>query len=379
LQFSETELKRELVNALAKMGVETLTSIQEKTLLPLLNKENVFIHSETGTGKTFCYLLPILNRIEFESNDLQSIIVAPTHELSSQIADNIKRLSKESGLAIKSLLLIGETPIKRQREKLKKKPNIVVGTPGRLLELIKLKKLKCHLLHSLIMDEADKLFSGKFFETTSSIIQSALKSTQFVFASASVEKEGLNNVYSQCEDLKLIETKDQVINDQITHVYFEASKFEKNDVLRKFILSVNEEKSLVFVHKNHEAEKLFDFLKQKGIKVGKIHGDDGKENRKKSLDDYKASKLTTLICSDVAARGLHIDDVQNVINYDVPSKKEPYLHRAGRTGRSNKKGHCISIVSLHELDYLRRIQDELDLSIYRVDIQDGKIITSQSE
>ena len=378
MYFRETSLKKELVDGLAKIKIESLTPIQEKTMLPILDNENIFIHSETGTGKTFCFLLPILNKLNCDSNDLQSIIVAPTHELSSQIVDNIRTLTKESGLPIKSLLLIGETPIKRQREKLKKKPHIVVGTPGRLLELIKLKKLKLHLLQSLVMDEADKLFSGKFFDTTNLIIRSALKSTQFIFASASVEKEGLNNIFDQCAGLKVIETKDQVINDQITHVYFEASEYEKNDVLRKFILSVNEEKSLVFVHKNRDAESLYDFLNEKGIKVGKIHGDDGKENRKKSLDAYKASKLNVLISSDVAARGLHIDNVQNVINYDVPSKKEPYLHRAGRTGRIDQKGHCISLVSRHELDYLRRIQEELDLNIYRVEMSEGKVVTFQS-
>jgi ATP-dependent RNA helicase DeaD len=379
MNFDEVQIKRELIEALVKINITKLTSIQEKTLPIILSGKNVFIHSETGTGKTFSYLLPVLNNIKTESDDLQAIILSPTHELSSQIVDNIKTIAEHSGTSYTVQLIIGETQIKRQKQRLKKKPHLIVGTPGRILELIKQKKIKVHQLNQLVSDEADKLFSGKFYDAMIQMIKASSNTTQFLFASASVEKEGVSNVFELCKDLELIETNDSVLSDNITHIFLEASKLEKKDMLRKFLLSTQNEKTLVFVHRNNVAEELYDFLLQKSVAVEKIHGDEGKDNRKNALSNFKKGKLSVLICSDIAARGLHIDDVENVVNYDVPSKKESYLHRAGRTARSGKTGHCLSFASRHELDYLQRIQDELDIDIYQVKMENGQVVSVEDE
>jgi ATP-dependent RNA helicase DeaD len=373
LHFKEIKLKSEIISGLEKINIQSLTDIQEKSFPSVTEGKNVFIHSETGSGKTFCFLLPLLNKINLEDGHPQAVIVSPTHELSSQIVDNVRIIAEQSGISFKAQLLIGETPVKRQLERLKKKPHLVVGTPGRILELIKMRKLKVHQLQMMIFDEADKLFEGKFLETCELIIKAAQKSIQYVFASASKEEVGFQNILESCENIEVIETASEGMSDNITHIYIEASKLEKKDLLRKFLHCVKSERTLIFVHKNHVAEDLAEFLKAKKFKASTIHAEGGKENRKGAIEEFKKSKIDILVCSDVASRGLHIDDVENVVNFDVPSKKEAYLHRAGRTGRLNAKGHCMSLTSRHDLDTLKRIQDELDIDIYEVQLVNGKV------
>ncbi|MBF0196916.1 MAG: DEAD/DEAH box helicase [Planctomycetes bacterium] len=373
MTFSELNLCQDLVNALKDQNIHEPTAIQEIAIPKLAAGENAYVSSHTGSGKTLAYLLPILNTIEVDTLDLQCLIIVPTHELAVQIGEQIKALSVGKREQLRHQLLMGEAAIKRQKERLKKKPHIVIGTPGRLLELSGTRKLKLHKLKQVVIDEADKLLYDKFLETTQKLCAHTPKIKQSIFVSATSPNKSLAEVSSFCDEFSRIESGANEINPQITHIYIQASKLEKPEKLRQFLQIVKGERSLIFFHRNGVAKQLAEKLIHHGLKVAEIHGDIDKMERKKNLEHFKKGKIDALISSDIAARGLHVDNIENIINYDMPAQSNQYLHRAGRTGRGKSEGHCISFISRHELDLLEKHEDVLNIKIQEASMKDGEI------
>ena len=376
MKFNELDILPVLETALAKEQIVEPTPIQQKSIPYILDGKDIYISSETGTGKTLAYLLPIISRIDSSTKDLQVIILAPTHELASQIHKQTLSLNQNSGLAFRSLLLIGGTSTNRQVDKLKKKPHIVIGSAGRILDLIQMRKLKSHNVKCMVIDEADSMLNGESIDLVNGILKTMLKQRQLILVSATNKKETNAAANSISDKLVHVFTNSNQVCNDIEHVYFEIPEKKKTDLLRKLIRSYKPERAIVFVHRNETAMQVAEQLRERGISAGEIHGDCNKFSREQSIKQFKQGKINILIASDVAARGLDIKGVTHIFNLDIPAKSNDYLHRAGRTGRAGKHGYCVSLMNNNDLKTANRYKDELKIQITKATIFDG-VVTLQ--
>ncbi len=378
--FNELGLQENLIEGLKKQGIESPTEIQIKAIpLGLANKD-IIGESETGTGKTLAYLLPIFQKIDTTSKDIQAIILAPTHELAIQIHKQIELLSENSAFPVKSTSIIGSVNIKRQLEDLKAKPHIVVGSTGRILELIAMKKLKSHFVKTIVIDEGDRMIDEDNIEGVKSIIKTTLRDRQLMLFSATVSLKAVEIAKTLMKDAEVIkvEQKSQV-NPNIEHMYFVVEKREKMHLLRKLISATRPEKAIIFINKSDEVEITTSKLSYHGLKVEGIHGSSEKTNRKKAIEDFNAGKIQLLVASDLAARGLHIEGVTHIFNLDIPENSKDYLHRVGRTARMGERGLALSIAEERELDLINNYEKDFNIEILLKDIYMGKIIDCKNK
>jgi superfamily II DNA/RNA helicase len=373
MRFSDLGVLPELAEGLASEGIIEPTSVQIQSVGIVASGKDAFVSSETGTGKTLAYLLPLLGKIDLKAAVLQTMIITPTHELSVQVQNQIQKLVQHSSLAIRSQLLIGETPLKRQIEKLKKKPQVVVGSPGRVLELIKARKLKVHTVKSIVLDEIDRLLMGEMLETTREIIKSTLKERQLIFVSATEQKECVHEAVALSSELVQIRARIQQISPNINHLYFIEEDRKKIDLLRKLISAIKPERAIVFVHRNERVDVLMNKLEFHKLKVSQIHKDCTKHERKKALDDFRSGRSTILISSDISSRGLDIKGVSHIFNLDIPTKHEDYVHRAGRTGRAGTSGCAISLTTPQQVALVQKHARKLNIGIAEGLLKNGKI------
>ena len=374
--FSDTGLDSSLLKALKAENITAPTEIQKKAIPELMLNKDVIIHSPTATGKTLAYLLPLFEKIKEPSKEMKAVILAPTHELAIQIQRQIERLSENSGLAVLSVPVIGGANIKRQIESLKSKPQIVVGSPGRILELIQKKKIKAHTVKTVIIDEADRLMDNKNIDSVQGILKTMLKERQIVIASASMPQKIIDTAKAIMRGPHIIRAAaEQAVPESISHFYFKTEQRDKIDFLKRLIKNINPPKAVVFLNSPGSIDNLTSKLKYNGLKAESLHGTNIKQDRKKVMDDFRSGKLKILVASDIAARGLQMDGITHVFNMDIPEKPNDYLHRAGRTGRNSMEGIVISLVTFRELPFLKNIQKELKIRIpekvyYKGEIQD---------
>lgn len=379
MTFRDLGILPELEKALATENITHPTAIQSQASPAILAKKDCYICSETGTGKTLAYLLPLLTQVDVQSVHLQVLVLVPTHELAVQTQKQVQRLAENAGIPYRSQLIIGATSIKRQRENLKRKPHIVIGSTGRVLDLIKMKKLKVHNVKTIVIDEIDRMLHGESLDDIKKVVKSTLKDRQLLFVSATEQKQSSKEAHHLSKDLEKIETQSNVVNADIEHHYFIEEERKKPNLLRKLIHAYQAEKSIIFVHYKETAEVIAAKLAHHKIKVVDIHRDCNKLERQKALTDFKKGIATVLVSSDVAARGLDIKGVSHVFNLDTPSKSKDYLHRAGRTGRAGEKGCAISIVTKEELSYIAKYEKELGISIQPASTRDGKIFIKKDQ
>ncbi len=373
MKFGDMDLIPGLKKALATEGLTKPTKVQIQSIPMLADGKDAFISSETGTGKTLAYLLPLLCRTDPELAKLQNIIIAPTHELSVQVQNQIKKLIQHSNSTLRSQLLIGDTSLKRQVEKLKKKPHLVVGSPGRILELIKARKLKVHTVKSIVIDEIDRLLVGDTLESIRAIIKSTLKERQLIFVSATEQKECVREAQSLSSGLVMVNAKSGRINPDISHLYFVEEERKKIDLLRKLFHAMKPRRSIVFVHRNERVDVLAKKLEHHKIRVAQIHKDYTKFQRKKALDDFRSGRSTVLISSDISSRGLDVKSVTHIFNLDVPGKSEDYVHRAGRTGRAGNSGCAVTLATIQQVGLMQKHARKLKIQITEGLLKNGKI------
>jgi ATP-dependent RNA helicase DeaD len=376
MTFSDLGIKPELVKALTKINILSPMAVQTKAIPKLLlGNIDAYIGSETGSGKTLAYLLPILNKIETSGNALQIVIVAPTHELVLQIHQQIVDLSQFSGLGFRSLALIGSVSVNRQKEKLKKKPHIVVGSPGRLIELIKIKKLKIHQTEVLVIDEMDRLLDGAMAESVEVLLHALPRDIHQIFVSAAISKKTLEKAKEMAPDVEKISAFQNLVSSDITHLYFEVEDRKKSDLLRKIIHATGSKKVIVFTHLIDSAEVLTKKLKHHHIEAVEFHRECSKKERQLALSSFKSGKAQVLVSSDASARGLDIEGVTHVINLDPPSQGFAYVHRVGRTGRAGANGTAITLIAKNEMRLIKLYQKSLKIKINQANLKGGKIIS----
>lgn len=376
MDFNELGLPDALVTALQKEKITTPMPVQSVALSQLIGGANAYVSAETGGGKTLAYLLPIFCQTDPAVAQVQAMVLAPTHELASQIHQQALLLAQNSGLPVKSLLLIGGANPKRQMDRLKKNPSLVVGSTGRMLELIRSKKLKVAQVKTLVVDEADRMIVGDRCEEIAMLIQVLPKDRQLVFVSATESSEALSAAKKFSPDLVHLSAGANQINLDIHHLYFVSPARKKADLLRRLIRSENPERAIVFVHKQADAELVASKMRHYNIKVADLHGTREKLERKKAMDDIRSGKVQVLIASDVAARGIDIKGVTHVFNYDAPTLSKDYLHRAGRTGRAGQTGYAISFFTEDDERLARRYKKDLDIEMQRSVMREGKIIAA---
>ena len=373
MTFTELGLQPVLQEALAKEKIDVPTPVQEKALPALLAGKDAYLCAETGSGKTLAYLLPLISQLDLDSKVLQVIIITPTHELALQVQEQIRTLNNNANLGIRSQQLIGGASMKRQIEKLKTKPHIVVGSAGRMHELIKIRKLKVHNVKSIVIDEADKLLFGDSLEATSRIIRSTMGSRRLIFVSATARKDSTSVAESLVDNLTMIDVGKNQINADIEHFYAVAHENEKAEMLRKLVYAYQPVRAIVFVHRNETAEAVTEKLAERNMSVATIHGQRDKFTRQKALDQFRKGKIKILISSDVFARGLDIKGISHIFNLDIPMNSKDYLHRAGRTGRAGNKGCTVSIMTPQEVRIARRYQRDLKITMTEINVKHGSI------
>ena len=361
LQFSD-----EIQEKLKSLNITTPTSVQQNVIPTILENKNVIFQSETGTGKTFTYLLPIIKRIhETSTNDaIKAIICAPTFELASQI--------KQAAMSITSLktaLFIGGAPIKRQIESLKEKPQIIVGTTARLLELIKLKKIKTNNLFTIVFDESDRLIKKETIEDVYDLLKLIPQTTQIIACSATIDEKTKKVFTGEV----ILMPQEDVLKKNITHWAIYAEQRNKIDTLRKVILAEKPEKALIFTSRADQVENIYSKLNYKNIECVALHAKADKQKRKSAIDKFKSGKIKYLITSDLAARGLDIPGISHVIQMDLPSDNDFFVHRAGRTARAGKKGINIVIGDEYEMNKYALLEKKLGIIVYPKEIYNGKI------
>jgi superfamily II DNA/RNA helicase len=377
MTFAEIGVGPELVAALAKQQITEPTAIQIAALPVLLAGRDAYLNAETGTGKTLAYLLPIFRRLDAKQEATQVVIAAPTHELAIQIQRQCCDLAQNAGWSIRSLLLIGGTSMDRQILKLKTRPHIVVGSPGRIRELIAMGKLKAHAVRNVVIDEADRLLVAEGLPAIRAIIQAAPRGRQLIFASATEQRESAEAIATLAPDVVMLRAGAAPVNENIEHLYLVCEGRDKPGVLRRLLHALRPERALVFVHRNETAENVAAELAHHKILVADLHAASDKRDRKKALDDFRAARVHVLIASDVAARGLDIKGVTHVVNFDVPTQGKAYLHRVGRTARAGANGQAVTLMTGDEVRLVRRYERELGIVMHQVRVSEGRVIAAE--
>lgn len=372
--FDKLGLNSNLIEGLKKVNIINPTPIQSKVIPIALEKKDLVGQSQTGSGKTLAYLLPLFQNIDSSKREMQALILAPTHELVMQIDSEIKLLSQNSEAGITSTPIIGEVNAKRQIEKLKEKPHIIVGSVGRVLELISQKKIKAHTIKTIVLDEADNLLAKDKLSTIKNIIKTTLRDRQLMAFSATIHEETLALAKELMKEPEVLRVEDtDTVNENIEHMYFVSDPREKIETLRKLIASINPKRAIVFLNRNEEVDLATVKLKYHHINAEGIYSNTSKEDRKKALEGFRSGKVQLLISSDIAARGLDVKDVTHIFNLNLPSDPKEYLHRSGRTGRAGDFGTSISIISPIELSLIKKYEKNLNINIQPKKIVKGKI------
>ena len=377
MTFAELNVLPELIAALARQQITVPTAIQTAALPVLLEGKDAYLNAETGTGKTLAYLLPLLARIDAAQPVTQVVIVAPTHELAIQIQRQFGVLAQNAGWSMRSVLLIGGTSMDRQLEKLKKKPHLVVGTPGRIGDWIRLGKLKLAQAKAVVIDEADQLLLAEGLPKVRAILSATPRGRQLIFVSATEQQETEAVIATLAPDRVMIRTGATPVNADIEHRYLVCEARDKPDVLRKLLHALKPERALVFVHKNDTAEEVAAKLEYHHIAVADLHAAFGKEERKQAMDDFRNGTALVLIASDVAARGLDLPGVTHVFNLDVPTQSKAYLHRVGRTGRAGRKGVAFTLMTEGEERLVPRYERELSIVLQQVHLREGRVFDAE--
>lgn len=355
MKFTELHLSENILKAVEKAGFEEPSPIQELTIPLALEGKDVIGQAQTGTGKTAAFGLPTLDKIDTSRHVVQALVIAPTRELAVQGQEELFRFGREKGVKVRSVY--GGLSIEKQIKALRSGAHIVVGTPGRLLDLIKRKALKLDHVETLILDEADEMLNMGFLEDIEAIISRVPENRQTLLFSATmpeaIKRIGVKFMYDP-EHVRV--AAKELTTDLVDQYYIRVKEQEKFDTMTRLIDVERPELAIVFGRTKRRVDELTRGLKLRGYRAEGIHGDLDQGKRLRVLRDFKNDNIDILVATDVAARGLDISGVTHVYNYDIPQDPESYVHRIGRTGRAGKHGQSVTFVSPNEMGYLSIIE-----------------------
>lgn len=355
VKFEEMNLSPEICRAVEDMGFEEATPIQSESISEIMQGKDVIGQSQTGTGKTAAFGIPCLEKIDAENKKLQSIILCPTRELAIQVCEEFKKLVKYKE-NIRIIPIYGGQPIERQIFALKKGAQVVIGTPGRVMDHMRRRTLKMETVKMVVLDEADEMLDMGFREDIEEILTKVTSEHQTVLFSATMPKEILDLTKKFQKDPHLIKvTRKELTIPSIEQVYFEVKEKNKLDAISRLVDLYDPNLSIIFCNTKKRVDELVEQLQGRGYFAEGLHGDLKQPQRDRVMQKFRNRTIEILVATDVAARGIDVDDIDIVFNYDLPQDEEYYVHRIGRTGRAGKAGRAFTFVIGKELYKLRDI------------------------
>lgn len=366
MRFSDLNLSKEVLQAIDDMGFEKPSEVQERTIPLILEGRDVLAQAQTGTGKTASFGIPMIEGIQDDCDDLQGLVLVPTRELARQVSDELKKLAKYKKF-IKIVPIYGGADMGKQLRDLKKGADIVVGTPGRVMDHMKRKTIVLDGLRFLTLDEADEMFDMGFRDDMKTIIEKTNPDRQTLFFSATFDNDikEFSRLY-QVDPAKVIIEKKELTAEKIEQFYLELNRNMKTEILNRLILIHKPKKSIIFCNTKRMVETLELEIAQRGYKVDSLHGDMRQSSRDNVMKKFRNGTIDVLIATDVAARGLDVSDIDLVFNYDLPQQAEYYVHRIGRTARAGKKGASFSFVTSKDYPQFREIEKYANIKMEKM-------------
>ena len=371
--FSELGLDEKVLAALTKNGYTEATKIQEEVIKAAMEGKSIIGQSQTGTGKTAAFVIPLLQKLDANIRKPQVIVLAPTRELVMQIREEFYKLS--FGTYLRSVAVYGGSNIRSQREALESGPQIVVATTGRLIDLIERRFIDLSNVQYLVLDEVDRMLDMGFIDDIDMIWSRLGNVKQSMTFSATIPQE-VNNLLAKYvgTGYESIKATENLMVSKIDHAFIEVPHFEKYEMLKKYIGDHKDVKIVVFCRMKHETEDIADMLERDGFSTGCLHGDMQQRDRTRSLKRFQDGFCNVFITTDVAARGLNMKDIMLVVNYNVPEDPEAYIHRIGRTGRAGAEGKAIMFVTNGERNLLGNIERRNKITLKQIDIHGDEVV-----
>ena len=376
--YRDSAIDVRIIKAVEEMGFESMTPIQEQAIPIMLEGKDLIGQAQTGTGKTAAFGIPIIQKIDPEEKGLQAIILCPTRELAMQAAEEIRRFAKYMH-EVKVLPVYGGQDISKQIRALSKGVQIVVGTPGRVMDHMRRHTLKTGKVRIVVLDEADEMLNMGFREDIETILTDMPEERQTALFSATMPKPILEITKEyQKEDAEYLKiTPKEVTIPLVKQAYYQVPRKEKEEVLTRLMDYYHPKRSLIFCNTKRMVDELTEHLKDRGYQAEGLHGDLTQHQRDTVMNLFRGGRMDVLIATDVAARGIDVDDVEAVFNYDVPEDIEYYVHRIGRTGRAGKTGRSFTLVSGKEVYKIRDIERVCHTKIRERNIPSAADITSR--
>ena len=367
MNFSDFKLSSEILKTIKMLGYKNPTEVQEKTIPLVLEGKDIIVKSQTGSGKTASFGIPLCEKVKLENKKPQALILTPTRELAVQIKEDISNIGRFK--KVKCTAVYGKEPISIQKNQLKQRVHIVVGTPGRTFDHIRKGNLDLSDIKYLIIDEADKMLNMGFIDQVEDIIKEITNDRITMLFSATLEEriEKLCKRYMNHPE-KIEISKKNVTTDIIEQEYYKVDHSKRFNTLTKVIYAEVPDSAIIFCNTKVEVGNVANKMRNKGFNVNALHGGMDQKDRLYTINDFKRGKFQFLVATDVAARGIDVEEITHVINYEVPVEKESYVHRIGRTGRAGHKGKSITFVSDYEKRMFNEIEEYIGYSVIEKEI-----------
>ena len=377
--FEEMDLSREILQAVSAMGFTAPSTVQARTIPLMMEGNDINAIAPTGTGKTCAFGIPMLEYVQLKDSRVQEVVLAPTRELALQIGEELTQLAKFIQ-GVRIAVLYGGQSISKQISLLKRKPQIIIATPGRLLDHMQRRNISLSAVHTMVLDEADEMLNMGFVKDVTKIIEAAPTDRQLVLFSATTNQDVLTIAWKYQHDpveVTVEATKED--RPQITQYVISTEQNEKTDHLMYLLDADVYGRVMIFCNTKFMTDKLTSRLVKEGYDAQCLHGDIPQAKRNVVMNDFKRGKFPILVSTDVAARGIDVDDVEAVINYDLPNENEYYLHRIGRTGRAHKHGVSFSLVTFRESVRMDEILKYMLTQPIPLHFEDGILKNEQNE
>ena len=345
VRFDTLNLSPEIMIALEKRGIELSTPVQAGCIPPMMEWKDVVAKAPTGTGKTFAYGIPIVEHIDPEDETVQAVILAPTRELAIQITDEIRDLAAFRP-GVRTVCLYGGAPIGKQIDTLKKHPQIVVATPGRLSDHMKRRTVRVDTARTVVLDEADRMLDMGFIHDVTRLLDRMNKRKNLGLFSATISREVMDIAWVYQRDAEEITVRaDEQNKPDIKQFRMEVASNEKADAITKILKETGFDRCMAFCNTKGNTERICKFLQMRGVNAECIHGDIPQKRREEVMNRFRQGQIAVFVSTDVAARGIDVDDVDIVFNCDIPDENQDYVHRIGRTGRAKRQGVAVSLIA----------------------------------
>ena len=353
--FKDLPLTKEVLRSIEELGFESLFPIQAQAIIPLLEGKDIIGQAQTGTGKTAAFGIPMVQRLDPQLKGVQGLILVPTRELAVQVADNMAKFAKYAKLRV--LAVYGGESINKQVHALAGNISIVVGTPGRIIDLMERRVLNLSSVKIVVLDEADRMLDMGFTEDVEFILSRTPRDRQTSLFSATIEQSVMKvcNKYMR-NPQKILVSKDEIALTQMKQFYTVVNQAAKFDVLCRILHEDQVDKAIIFCRTRRDTSRVSDQLNRKGFRIQALHAGFTQAQRDRAINDFRSGRLSLLVATDVAARGLDIEGITHIINYDVPMDAPVYFHRIGRTARKGEEGTAITLVSYGEMSDFHNIK-----------------------